>query len=462
MFKRTSAALSSLSLIVVACSSSSNNGVEGSGNSSQGGTYGNIGGTGNNAGNGNTAANGNNAGSGNTAADGNNAGSGNIGNGGDGGSGAGANSDTGGIWGGTAGGSSVCQPLTSTGQQEPPVIMFQIDITNSMTNVTPTTGNQSKWQATQAALEAVLPELPQDWVVGMTFFNKPAPQNGGCYDGTQFPLVVPAALSQNLTAINAAINGITLQASVATWTPTLNAWQYAFNYITGTWPNSDQYATSHKYIVFMTDGVPTVNRDGCTSGNSCPDACVSQSEYDYFVQTITDTTAASNGAETFFIGVPGSDEAQGAPYDPRDMLSELAFAGGTAPAGSTAASCAAATPGNYCHIDLTTTADFSSALESAIKYTVGNSVTKSCVFNVPTPPADKYFVDLAHTEVDYISSAGTQKLQAASSSDCTDGDFYTDSPTNATTLTLCPTMCTQLNADASAQVTVTFACSIIG
>ncbi len=425
MLMRSSLALSSLSMIIAACSSSTGNGLDSSSNSSQGGAFyssqggafWNVGGngatqagSGNNAGNGNNAGDGNNAGTGNSAASGNNGGTGASNSG----------QSTGGVW-GSAGGSSVCQPLTTTGQQEPPVIMFQIDITNSMTDTTPTTGNQSKWQATQSALEAVLPQLPQDWVVGMTFFNKPAPQNGGCYDGTQFPLVAPAPLSQNLTAIDNAINGITLQASVATWTPTLNAWQYAFTYITGNWPNSGQYASSNKYIVFMTDGVPTVNRDGCTSGNSCPDACVSLSEYDYFIQTIA-STGVPSGIETFFIGVPGSEDAQGAPYDPRQMLSQLAYAGGTAPAGSTQASCAAATAGNYCHIDLTASSDFSSALENAVQYTVGNSVTKSCVFTVPTPPSNEYYVDLAHTTVTYTSSAGSQTLQAASSSACTDGD----------------------------------------
>ncbi len=280
--------------------------------------------------------------------------------------------------------------------------------------------------------------------------------------------MAPAPLSQNLTAINTAINGITLQANVDTWTPTLNAWQYAFSYITSNWPNSDQYADSHKYIVFMTDGVPTVNRDGCnsgtsTAGNTCSVACIVQSEYDFFVQTIAGA-GVPNGIQTFFMGVPGSDEAQGAPYDPRAMLSELAYAGGTAPAGSTAASCAAATAAaaNYCHIDLTTAANFGTALQNAVQYTVGNSITKSCVFNVPTPPSNQYYVDLPHTTVTYTSGTNSQTLSPASSSNCTDGDFYTDDPNVATKLTLCPTMCTQLNADADAQVTVTFECSKIG
>ena len=478
MLMRSSLTLSSLTMVIAACSSSTGEGIDGSNSgsqggafyssqggafyssqggafySSQGGAFWNVGGNGG-SGNGSNAGDGNNAGTGNSAASGNNGGTGASISG----------QSTGGDWGSSTAGdtsTSACQPLTSTGKQLPPVIMFQIDITNSMTNTTPTTGNQSKWQATQSALEAVLPQLPQDWVVGMTFFNKPAPQNGGCYDGTQFTLVAPAPLSQNLTAIDNAINGITLQASVATWTPTLNAWQYAFNYIVGNWPNSDQYASAHKYIVFMTDGVPTVDRDGCTSGNSCTVACVSLSEYDYFIQTIADT-GVPNGIETFFIGVPGSEEAQGAPYDPRQMLSQLAYAGGTAPAGSTQASCAAATAGNYCHIDLTTSSNFSSALENAVQYTVGNSVTKSCVFNVPTPPSNQYYVDLAHTTVIYTAGDGTtQTLNAASSSDCTSGDFYTDDPTTATTLTLCPAMCAQLNADANAQVTVTFECTKIG
>lgn len=467
MFMRSSLTLSSFAMIIAACSSSTGDGIDGAGanSGSVGGAGGNgssLGGDGNNAGNGaSLGGDGNNGGNGSSlGGDGNNAGAG-----GSGASGAGVS--TGGDWGSTVGGgTSVCQPLTSTGKPQPPVILFQVDITNSMTKTPASAGGQTKWEATQAALKAVLPQLPQDWLVGMTFFNKPGPQNGGCYDGAQFPLVAPAPLSQNVTAIDSAIDGITLQPRVDTWTPTLNAWQYAFGYITGTWPNSDQYAGSHKYIVFVTDGVPTVNRDGCNSGtstpgNTCAVACIVQSEYDYFIQTIADT-GVPNGIQTFFIGVVGSEDAQGAPYDPRQMLSQLAFVGGTAPSGSTQASCAAATAGNYCHIDLTGASNFSTALQNAVQYTVGNSITKSCDFNVPTPPSNRYYVDLQHTTVTYTSSSGSQTLTAASSSACTDGDFYVDDPNTASKLTLCSTMCTQLNADADAQVTVTFECTPIG
>jgi hypothetical protein len=447
MFLRSCVTLSSLTLIIAACSSKSDEGAGGSGadtGSNVGGTGASMGGAGYVGGDG-------------YGGDGSNAGAGNSdGNGGTGASG--ADSSTGGLWGTAGGDSSVCQPTSTTGQQLPPVIMFQVDITNSMTQTTPTTGNRTKWQATQAALEAVLPQLPQDWLVGMTFFNKPS----GCYDASLFPTVAPAPLSQNTTALNNAINGITLQASVATWTPTLNAWQHAFDYITSNWPNADQYKTAHKYIVFMTDGVPTVDRDGCTNGNSCSVACIALDEYNFFIQTIA-STGKPNGIQTFFLGVPGSDDAQGAPYVPRAMLSQLAFAGGTAPSGSTLASCAAATAGNYCHVDLTTAPDFTAALKDAVQYTVGNSIQKSCDFTVPTPPSNKYYVDLSHTTVVYTAGDGSTKtLTPAASSDCTSGDFYTDNPNSASKLTLCPALCTQLNADANATVTVTFDCIPIG
>jgi hypothetical protein len=448
-------ALSGIALAIAGCSSKSNDGDDvGSGTTggapfngqggadNVGGIGGNVGGNGNLGGDGNLGGNGNpsdvSGGSNGNLGGGANAGNANQ---------AGAN--------GTGG---ACTVKSVRAELAPPAIEFQVDITNSMTKTTPTTGSLNKWQATQQALNSVLPKLDPNWLVGITFFNKPGPQDTGCYVGRQYVDIAP--LTTNLSNITSAINAINLDPNTDTWTPTLNAWQFAFDYITGQWPARTQYASSNKYIVFMTDGVPTVNRDGCRTGNACSVRCIDQAEYDFFVSVVRDA-GVPNNIKTFFIGVPGSETAQGAPYDPRVMLSQMAIAGGTAPAGCTAATAAA---GQYCHIDLTQAPDFSSALAQAIQYTVGAQVKPQCDFDIPKASDASTYIDLSYTTVDYLSSdtAQRQRLQRASSADCTDGQYYYNDLQKPTQLKLCPTMCEQLGATTTGSVQVNFECTKIG
>lgn len=448
-------ALSGIALIIAACSSKTNDD-----DGELGGSYGALGGTGSENGgganDGTTGGRTNNADDvGGNAAVGGNGNPSNLGgsNGSEGGgvNAGGANQAGDGAVGGNCTVKSVRAVLT------PPAIEFQVDITNSMTQTTTTTNGMTKWEATQAALANVLPKLPQDWLVGITFFNKPAPKDGGCYQGTQAVDIAP--LAGNQSELLRAINAIALSPNVDTWTPTLNAWMFAFDYITGQWPARAQYANSHKYIVLMTDGVPTVDRDGCTSGKACQVACIAQSEYDYFVSYIQ-SLGVPNGVKTFFIGVPGSESAQGAPYDPRTMLSQMAIAGGSAPAGCVPN----ASTGQYCHIDLTQAADMSSALSSAIEYTVGDQIKPTCDFDIPKATDASTYINLAYTTVDFLpaENATPQRLQRASGADCSDGQYYYNDPAKPTQLKLCPTACDALGATTTGSVQINFECTKIG
>jgi hypothetical protein len=449
---------STLALMVGACSSSS--GID-TGGSSVGGS-----GAGNNLGG---AANGANAGG-----DGNaDAGTGNSNGGADGG--AAANSSVGGSGAssaasGTDGGSSstnattggaggnLCEPQTSQGSSVPPILEFQVDITGSMTDTTSTTGGQSKWNATMPAMINAFNTLAQshpDWAIGITFFNRP----NNCYSGTQETTVpiAPLDAAQN-QAIATAIRAQRPQG----YTPTLCAWQYAFDQVTGyTPPAGSVYTQSQRYIVLMTDGIPTVRRDCCTlaGGVQGSASAISLSEFNYFIDTIG-ATGVPNGVQTFVIGVPGSEDPQGADYDPRYMLSQIADVGGTALQGCVSASGTVVGVGNqstsgvnpvgtYCHIDLTTAPDFAAALESAIGQQIVNSIS-TCTFAVPPPSAD-YYLDLDHTTVEYLADPNGAS-----------GDFYLNDPQNATELHLCPSMCSIVQANPLGQVNVTFACGKIG
>jgi hypothetical protein len=443
-------ALSGIALVIAGCSSKSTDDDDISGAASGGAPYNGQGGADSAGGINGTPSDGGAGNPNNVGGDGNSA---NVG--------CGANAGAGNQAGDNATGNGTggsCTVKSVRAQLTPPVIEFQVDITNSMTKKTATTGSLNKWQATQQALNSVLPKLDQNWLVGITFFNKPGPQDTGCYKGEQRIDIAP--LTTNLASITSAINGISLDPNTDTWTPTLNAWQFAFDYVTGQWPARGQYASSNKYIVFMTDGVPTVNRDGCKTGSSCTSRCIAQSEYDFFV-SVVEGAGVPNGVKTFFIGVPGSEEAQGAPYDPRAMLSQMAIAGGTAPAGCTAASAAA---GQYCHIDLTQAADFTSALANAIEYTVGAQVKPQCDFDIPKPSDSATYIDLGYTTVDFLSSdaAQPQRLVRATDANCADGQYYFNDPNKPTQLKLCPTMCDQLGQTTSGSVQVNFECIRIG
>jgi hypothetical protein len=174
------------------------------------------------------------------------------------------------------------------------------------------------------------------------------------------------------------------------------------------------------------------------------------------------------------VAIPGAEDPQGADFDPLFKLSQAAVVGGTAgactPTTGVISTCnnpnggstCLTSRGKYCCIDLTTSSNFTQALEEAISSNIVTSVKPSCSFNVPQSTTATY-VDLQHTLVQYVSGAGTtQNLTPASSADCTDGDFYYNDPTNVTQLNLCPTACDALQADPGGVINVTFECTPIG
>lgn len=454
-------------LALGACSSNANQDDTSLG--SLGGTYtGNVGGVaaaqngGNGDGNQAGVGNGNQAAGGSgTSSSGTKAGAGNVGGSGQ----ATAGGDT--------GGNTECQPQISHTQSSPPIIEFQLDITSSMTETNfASTNGRSKWAAEQQALQSALSSLATahpDWMVGVSYFAKPI--GNSCYNPSQAVPIAP--LSQNLSALNGSIQNTTPNG----YTPTYTAWSFAFDTITTFGLN---YPGSNEYIVLMTDGVPTVEDNGCTVGpgnnGACPSGCISSADFTREIGLI-EGLGVPNHVKTFFVAIPGAEDPQGADFDPLYMLSQAAVVGGTAPAGCTpvagvlqtncnnpnGGTTCLASRGTYCCIDLTTSANFTAALEDAIASNIATNVKPSCVFSVPQSSGATY-VDIQHTLVEYLASAGAapQQLRPATTSDCADGDFYYNDPTNVTQLTLCQQMCATLQSNPAGQVSVTFECTIIG
>lgn len=469
MFARRSLLFSGFALVIAACSSKSNQ--DDTGDDGVGGGYtGNLGGNGNSS---NGGGNGADQGTGSTAAD-NNGGGANPSTGANAGTGnssasAGGNGNVGGN--GAGGGTDGCKAQTSVTEASPPIIEFQVDITSSMNNKYPPGTGQSRWVQIQAALTAALSALATDhpdWIVALSFFAKPV--GASCYSAKQSVDFAP--LSQNIASINNSIS--TTQPNG--YTPTYAAWSFAFDQITTFGLN---YAGSNKYIVLLTDGVPTVEQDGCTlgSGNNgaCPSNCVSGANFQKQIDLIAGL-GVPNNVKTFFVAIPGAEDPQGADFDPLYMLSRASQAGGTADgcspvAGVLQTNCnnpnggttCLASRGTYCCVDLTQASNLTTELESAITTNIVSSVKPSCNFKVPQSQ-DAVWVDIQHTRVDYTASTGTAplRLTASSSAACLDGDFYYNDPNQVTDLLLCPQMCSMLQANPTGQINVTFECSIIG
>jgi hypothetical protein len=369
---------------------------------------------------------------------------------------AGATSQTGG-----AGGA--CANESSQTTSVPPVLEFVIDVTGSMADQpaypNDPTNTASKWQVMQGVLPGVFQSFPADWAVGVSYFRKP---DTGCFVPDQ-SVAIDVLTATQQTAIGASIarrgpkGNTTAADNVQGATPTLAAWRFGLTQLTG-WSNG-AYANSERSIVLVTDGVPTVNADGCTYVNP-----ITQAEYNSEITTVQTEGQAAH-VKTYVIGVLGSENPQNATYDPMYMLSLWAIAGGTGQAGCTPVS---GTPsgnttnprGTYCHFDLTTNPDFATGLVAALQQIATGQI--SCTYQVPPPPADGRIFDLQNITVTYSpSSGGPRTLGKAPSSSCVGGQWYvsqTDANGNPATLELCADTCAAAQGDPGATVEVTFTC----
>jgi hypothetical protein len=208
----------------------------------------------------------------------------------------------------------------------------------------------------------------------------------------------------------------------------------------------------------VTDGVPTVNSDGCSLGTGNPS--ISQAEYDQFIATVA-AQRDGTGVKTFVVGVPGSEDPQGAPYDPMYELSLLAEAGGTGIAGcasssGTSSGTAVDPRGTYCHYDMTQAADFGTGLRSTISTIAGGIVT--CDYTVPAPPAGQV-INPDRVNMVYNDNAGNGTwylILPNTDATCDRGWQYTDA--TKTAIHICDITCQEVQANPNARITLMFGC----
>jgi len=391
--------------------------------------------------------------------------------------------DVGGTGSGTGGSTDIVACTTVSGTTKsssaPPVIEFALDNTNSMSDTTqPSTKGLSKWKALQNAFTTAIPKLAADhptYAVGLTYFHYRGygPPGNPCTDALQAVEIAP--LSANSATI---VSNVNAEGQIQ-MTPTQDIWQFSADHVLA-WNADPVYAQSNRYVVVLTDGVPTVGA-GCTTAAGCNGSQgISSAQYQPFIDVVG-STKQSRSLTTFMIAVPGAEALNQVTcsdasimYTPIAKMSEVASAGGTD------------------LIDLTTSAttDFTAALVAALVEIVDNtSAVVGCEYPVPEPPTDVdgnvQFIDPTQVAVMYYQNGGTScssdadcggakcSLSTASnpnkcystiprSDGCTDpnGWEYTDS-TNKT-IQLCSNVCNIAQADTGAKIEVIIGCFRVG
>jgi hypothetical protein len=327
------------------------------------------------------------------------------------------------------GGNDMCATTTAMATPELPVLEFLVDLSLSMNEDAPG-GMDSKWIVTRDALETAFTSMRDGTNVGMTFYPDVPTSTMPCFDGqADVPIGPLNAMQRGL--LDAALQGEDPSGS----TPTHDAYVYAIDQLEAS------PLTGQKYVVLITDGIPTYAL-GC-DGTGMP------SEPPTPTQPLIDESAAAMaaGIRTFVIGSPGSEGA-------RASLSAMATQGGTAqPA------CSDAGP-TYCHLDMTTAPDFSSALNAALEQVI-SGIPLTCDFTLPAPPGGQT-LDRGKVNVTYTDGAGNAMPIGRDASldalECTNGWQYTP---DYTQVTLCGALCEAVKADPMATVTIVLGCTTI-
>jgi len=346
----------------------------------------------------------------------------------------------------------------------PPVMEFVIDATGSMHDdpANPAEPNgPSKWDVFSQTMPGVFASLPANFALGVTYFNRPS----GCYTGRQAVPIAPHTAAQQTLIANSIAN-----TTPNGYTPTYNAWEFGLTQLQN-WQPPAAYATSPKYIVLITDGVPTVLHDSCTVENP-----ISQAEYDAIInggtgsaggKAITGIKADGLAAKvkTYVVGVVGSENPQNATYDPLYMLSQIAVAGGTATAGcvpktGTPSGTTENPRGTYCHFDLSQASDFGAALSSTLG-SIAQSVI-SCDYTVPAPSTGGQ-IDPNTAALVYNDGSGVYSLvlpnttPGMTAANCDKGYIFTDAA--YTQLHICSTTCKTLQQNPAASLEIRFGCT---
>lgn len=395
---RSFVSFSALVLVTVGCSSDAPSTVD-NGLSGSGGT------TDSSAGTGGTAAIGTGGSATAGSASGGSAGTAIIGA-----SGSGTVGGSGGV-----GGIDACDTVTTGASLQPVYLVFAFDVSGSMGEGDYEWHDRTlKWDPVVAATKAFFEDpASMGFEASLTVFPDGDGEDERCDDATYAMPDVP------MTALPATTFGVALDAiGAAEWrggTPTLHVVRGTLGQIeTARDANPGHYA-----LVLVTDGYP----QGCDDN-----------EIDSVVGVVQ---AAATTTPTYVIGV-ANPPIDGAPDTVTD-LAAIAQAGGTTEAFI---------------IDTGNPTETVSRFRAVIEQIRDEAL--SCTIAIPAPPGGRVF-DKNRVEVVYQSGAVTTPLVYDPTCAMPSAWHY-DDPANPTSIELCETSCTTVQADAMAGLSVNFAC----
>jgi hypothetical protein len=345
-----------------------------------------------------------------------------------------------------------CQGTGAATEPIPVALQMVVDVSSSMKTTAPGT-SESKWTVTRNALVGAMGSLPSSAYVGVQFFPDKAtltyaasPQHPRTDCVNQADNVNLGVLggpgSAQRTAIDNAFARVFNPPIDGAGTPTLDAYYLALAPLV-----SAASLPPDRYMLLITDGQPTYA--AFCVGNGVPTVTnpTLQELTDPIVAQIQ--TAAQANIKTFVIGSPGSEQSVATGVDARSWLSQAARAGGTA----SSPSCSDGGP-NYCHFDMTQTANFSQDLSAALTQITRSMVP--CIYKV-TPP-DGGTLDPTKVSVEYTAGGGQRYAVVLNqSSDCQLGWHYTDSTYSE--IEICGSTCEQIKHDPLATMNLYFGCS---
>jgi hypothetical protein len=328
-----------------------------------------------------------------------------------------------------------CASSTIKAEIIPANMLFVIDRSGSMNcNLPPITSSSdceakpdradpmrpSKWEIIRDALKSAFASLPPTASAGISYFSN----DDECGVQSMPSVAVKAIDAAQVAALSASLDAM----KPAGGTPIVGATILGYRHLHQqlSLPGSD-------FLVLLTDG-----------SESCTPADVAG-----LVSTQV-PNAFSVGIRTFSIGVPGSEAARG-------LLSQIAFAGGTA-ATATCDHSGGKDVGD-CHFDMTTSQDFAGDLRKALATITGKALT--CTFDVPAGPAGVP-VDRNRVNVNFTPGGGvaTPILQdnTTACDQGADGWQYAD---NDSKIVLCGPICAKVKTDPSARIDIVLGCRTV-
>ncbi|HET9932584.1 MAG TPA: vWA domain-containing protein [Polyangiaceae bacterium] len=338
-----------------------------------------------------------------------------------------------------------CAGWDGEAEQLPSILQFVVDTSGSMDSETDSTNGQTKWERTRTALLSSIDKLPATVGLGMLFYpnmetiqsSQPSDVNECVRLNALIPIdLLGAAGSAQRNRLATGIKGI----RPTSFTPTYDA--YTSGVDKGLLPSK---LPGKRFMVLITDGAPTLSGSCVMPAGSSGNHAVPV-DPDPIVEAIK--VAHDAKIQTFVIGSPGSEESIDGEDARVAWLSKAARAGGTDKPG-----CSDSGP-NFCHIDLTQSADFGAALADSLAKIAGAAV--QCSYELPSPGAGKT-LDLNAINVVLTGSNGSKTLIARSEDpNCSEGWKL-----NGNLVELCSNTCTQAKADTGASLKLMFGCASV-